>query len=146
MNPVDDPAEASVRGWLVSEMSVLDPSAARRRAGNSHGSRRHFNGAVVVRLAGELDMATWTHLDELLTSAVSDGSGAIVLDLSDVDYIDCRSIGLIVAAFTAAKDRDRSLRVSGLHGMPKDLFDILGLQSLLATPGVDDGRGRHGGE
>ncbi len=91
-------------------------------------------------------MATWTHLDELLTSAVSDGSGAIVLDLSDVDYIDCRSIGLIVAAFTAAKDRDRSLRVSGLHGMPKDLFDILGLQSLLATPGVDDGRGRHGGE
>ena len=130
----------------MSEMSVLEPSAARRRAGNSPWSRRRLNGAVVVRLAGELDMATWAHLDELLTSAVSDGSLMIMLDLSDVHYIDAHSIGLIVAACTAAKDRGRSLHVSGLHGMPKDLFHILGLQSLLATSSVDDGRGRHGGE
>jgi anti-sigma B factor antagonist len=126
-------------------MSVLERTAAAlRRSGDSFWSRRRLNGAVIVRLAGELDMATWKQLDQQLSSALSNGSRAIVLDLSDVDYIDGHSIGLIAAAWTSAKDRGRSLRVSGLRGMPRDLFDILGLQSLVATPGMDNRRGHDG--
>jgi anti-anti-sigma factor len=83
-------------------------------------------------------MATWSDLDELLGAAVSDGARRVMIDLSAVDYIDAHSIGLIVAAWTAAEDRGLSLRIDGMRGFPKDLFIILGLEALMATLGVDD--------
>jgi len=118
-------------------MLASEPRTA-RRSGSFAWSQRQRNGRVLVRLAGELDMATWSDLDELLGAAVSDGARRVMIDLSAVDYIDAHSIGLIVAAWTAAEDRGLSLRIDGLRGSPKDLFIILGLEALMATPGVDD--------
>jgi len=90
-------------------------------------------GVVVVYLAGELDMATAADLGRRLMRVAESGDAAtIVLDLSDVCFMDAHSAGLIVNAWTTAKSRGRELCVDGLHGIPARVFSVLGLEHTLA--------------
>jgi anti-anti-sigma factor len=81
-------------------------------------------------------------LQELLSTAISDRPRPILVDLSDVEFVECYSIGVIVVAWTTGKERGRSLAVDGVHGMPKVLFNVFGLGRLLATPAEDEIGGR----
>lgn len=97
-------------------------------------SQRCVDGTVVVHLAGELDLSTAEELGRRLMAVVESAADTpIVLDLSDVSFIDARSIGLIVGAWSAAKSRGRQLCVDGLHGIPARLFGLLGLERILAA-------------
>jgi anti-anti-sigma factor len=73
--------------------------------------------------------------------AESGAAATIVLDLSDVRFIDAHSIGVIVTAWAAAKCRGRQLRVDGLQGMPARVFGLLGLEPLLARRTCEDKAG-----
>jgi anti-sigma B factor antagonist len=84
-------------------------------------------------LAGELDLSTAAELRRRLISVVESGDAAtVVLDLSDVTYIDASGAGLIVKAWSTAKGRGRQLRAEGLRGLPAQVFGLLGLDSMLA--------------
>ena len=89
------------------------------------------DGAVVVRLAGELDLSTAAELRQLLRVAESGTAATVVLDMSEVRFIDAHSIGLIVGASKAAKLRGRVLQVDGLDGLPARLFRLVGLERML---------------
>jgi anti-anti-sigma factor len=96
---------------------------------------------VVLRFAGDLDLSTAAVVQAQLEAAQSRRVAAILLDLSDVNFIDAHSIGLIVAAWAYAKDHGRVLRVVGLHDMPARLFSMLGLDRLSGAPASDDDGG-----
>lgn len=84
------------------------------------------DGAVVVRLAGELDLYN-AHVvrDALLESAASSPE-RLVIDLSDVSFIDSTALGVLIEARTRLANRRafllaspglearRALEVSGL--------------------------------
>ena len=113
-------------------------------------SRAGIQDVIIVHLAGEFDLSRWAELEALLMNTVeSNRASPIVLDLSNVSFIDAHSIGLIVAASTAVSSDGRGLRVRGLHGLPERLFRLLGLEELLTDhaadvyPGVQIG-GPHG--
>jgi len=110
-------------------LSSLDPDAASLRC----RVRRRRDGVVVIRVAGQVDWTTGPVLRELLTAAVSGSSLVTVVDLSDVDFIDCYGIGLIIAARNTALARGGSLRVDGLNGEPERVFEVLGLRPSLTT-------------
>lgn len=94
-------------------------------------SQRCGNDAVVVCLAGELDLAT-VELEPLLVRLAESGPAAtIVLDMSEVSFIDAHSVGVIVAAWAAARTRGRVLQVDGLRGLPARVFRLVGLEPLL---------------
>jgi anti-anti-sigma factor len=94
------------------------------------------DGAVVVRLAGELDLSA-VGLDSLLLGVVESGfTASIVLDMAKVEFIDAHSVGVIERAWAAAQARGRVLRVDGLHGLPARVFQILGLEPMLCTRAV----------
>jgi anti-anti-sigma factor len=95
-------------------------------------SQRRVDGAVVVCLAGELDFGTAAELRRRLMNVVESGAaGAVVLDLSDVRFIDAHSVGVVVNAWAAAKSRGRELWIEGLHGIPARVFGLLGLERML---------------
>jgi anti-sigma B factor antagonist len=90
------------------------------------------DGVVVIHLAGELDMSTAAELDSRLAKVVGSGTaGAVVLDLSDVSFVDACCVGVMVTAWSSAARRGRELRVDGLHGVPARVFDLLGLDWML---------------
>jgi anti-sigma B factor antagonist len=101
-------------------------------------SQRRVDGGVVVYLAGELDLSTAAELRRRLMRVAESGAAEmIVLDLSDVRFIDAHSTGLIMSAWAAAKLRGRELCVDGLHGIPARIFGLLGVESTLARRTLD---------
>jgi anti-anti-sigma factor len=107
-------------------------------------SRRHVDGAEVIFLVGELDLAVASELRQRLTGAVEASTAArILLDLSGVTFLDAYCTGIMIVATETAAARGRQLRVCGLSGVPKRVFEVLELESMVAHPigSAEGGRG-----
>jgi anti-anti-sigma factor len=85
------------------------------------------NGARVVRLAGELDLYNANVVRDSLLEATDDGPpDRIVVDLSEVNFIDSTTLGVLIEARTKLANRRgfllaapgletrRALQISGL--------------------------------
>jgi anti-sigma B factor antagonist len=84
------------------------------------------NGASVVRLAGELDLYNADAVRQALFQAASDAPGRLVVDLSEVEFIDSTALGVLIEARTKLENRKafllaapgletrRALQISGL--------------------------------
>jgi anti-anti-sigma factor len=82
--------------------------------------------ACVVRLAGELDLYNASGVREALFEACADGPGRVIVDLSDVEFIDSTALGVLIEARTKLPNRNgfllaapglearRALQISGL--------------------------------
>jgi anti-sigma B factor antagonist len=60
------------------------------RATESH------DGAVVVRLVGELDLYNADEVRDALLAAVESGAPRIIIDMADVEFIDSTALGVLV--------------------------------------------------
>jgi anti-anti-sigma factor len=109
-------------------------------------SRRRTGDAEVILLVGELDLAAAPELHRRLISAVESSAAArITLDLSGVTFLDAGCTGVIVAAAETAAARGQQLRVDGLHGTTRRVFEVLGLETMIARRvGTGDGGGDYG--
>src|SRR5208282_5485675 len=61
---------------------------------------------VVVTLRGELDIANAADLGAVLSEAVA-RNPHVIADLSDLSFIDCASLGVVVRARTGARGKVR---------------------------------------
>jgi anti-anti-sigma factor len=57
------------------------------------------DGVRVVAVRGELDLSTATDLEGPLDDAVSSGDAAVLIDLSECEFIDSTGIALIVRSW-----------------------------------------------
>jgi anti-sigma B factor antagonist len=85
-----------------------------------------LDGGVVVRLAGELDLYNAHQVRTALTDACADGPERLVVDLTDVDFIDSTALGVLIETRTKLENRGglmlaapgletrRALQISGL--------------------------------
>jgi len=83
-------------------------------------------GALVIRLGGELDLYNANAVREALFEACSNGPERIVVDLSQVEFIDSTALGVLIEARTKLPNRRafllasprletrRALQISGL--------------------------------
>ncbi len=62
--------------------------------------------AVRISLAGELDLASVGQVDEQLAAAEARGPQRIVVDLSDLVFIDSTGLRSLIQANARAQDRD----------------------------------------
>jgi anti-sigma B factor antagonist len=99
--------------------------------------------AVVVRLAGELDLYNADQVRQALGGAVADSSSRVVIDLTQVLFVDSTVLGVLIEAHAASPDGAfrlaapqlevrRALLVSGLD-RKLHIDDTLEL-ALGATP------------
>ena len=83
------------------------------------------DGAVVVRLAGELDLYNAEEVRAALTDAIVSSPERLVVDMADVEFVDSTALGVLIEARAkvgadrlaiAAPQLDtrRTLHVSGL--------------------------------
>jgi anti-sigma B factor antagonist len=54
--------------------------------------------ACVVRLGGELDLYNAPQVREALSDAASDSPSRIVVDLSEVEFVDSTALGVLIEA------------------------------------------------
>ena len=92
----------------------------------------HQDGnALVVRPAGELDMATTDVLDKDLLDAFESRATSIVLDLEGLTFIDSTGLRLLLSAAHRARENGDRLRIHCEAGAVRGMLELSGLDRLL---------------
>lgn len=90
------------------------------------------NGDLVLELSGEMDAPGCTQIRPLLEKVVNEKNSCnVLLDLSDVNFIDSSGIGAIVFLFKRLKAQGQSLVIRGVHGQPRELMELLHVGSAI---------------
>jgi anti-sigma B factor antagonist len=108
----------------VPETAMSDDSVAPLREPPVR-SVEAVDGAVVVRLAGELDLYNAEEIRTALVEAIATSPSRLVIDMSEVEFVDSTALGVLIEARArvgaeriaiAAPQLDtrRTLEVSGL--------------------------------
>ena len=84
-------------------------------------------GALLVTARGELDLAAAPRLATVLSMAAAGTEPSVVLDLTEVDFIDSTALGAIMHASTEAESSNKSMLVVALDGPVRRLLEITNL-------------------
>ena len=101
-------------------------------------NRQDRQNVAVLVLSGNLDALTASTLKSEVELLVGGGSKACVLDMTGVVLVDSSGIGAIIALFKRLRAVGGDLKVAGVAGQPKEIFDLLRLERALDLhPNVD---------
>ncbi|MCS7174413.1 STAS domain-containing protein [Pseudothermotoga sp.] len=90
-----------------------------------------LKNVVVIKLHGEMDMSNSPHLKNFVKDTyINVGKSNIIMDLSDVDYIDSSALGALLGLQRAARLNGGSLVLCGLHDNLKRIFKITSLEGV----------------
>ncbi|WEG12523.1 STAS domain-containing protein [Pullulanibacillus sp. KACC 23026] len=89
------------------------------------------DGKEILIINGEVDAFTAIRLKTALLELTEKEANKVVLDMSQVSYMDSTGIGVIIAGYKSAKKNQGSLIVKGLTSRVKRLFDITGLSEIV---------------
>lgn len=101
-------------------------------AKNLEANVRHQSGVAVVDLQGELNGFAEERLSAVYTEAEHLDTSVILLNFSDVDYINSTGIALIVNLLTRARKTHRRLLAYGLSDHYTEIFQITRLADFIA--------------
>lgn len=87
--------------------------------------------AVVVHVGGDLDVYTAPRLKETLEGAMVDG-GRLVLDLSEVHFIDSTALGILVSAHEQSQAAAGDLRLVMDDPYLLKIFHITGFDNMFS--------------
>jgi anti-sigma B factor antagonist len=85
------------------------------------------DGHALVRIAGEIDVFTAPRLRERLADLVTAGDVHIILDMSQVEFLDSTGLGVLVGGLKRVRTRDGSLTVVIKAERLVRIFRITGL-------------------
>lgn len=86
-------------------------------------------GLNVVAIAGEVDLSTSPKVREALLGCISGGKGVIV-DLSEVAYIDSSGVASLVEAFQTAKSKALGFALAQVSDTPMRVLKLARLDQV----------------
>lgn len=92
---------------------------------------RTHNQTAILDLRGEINAQAEAALNTAYAQAESAGSAAVVLNFSQVDYINSTGIALIVGLLAQARKSRRTLSVFGLSEHYREIFTITRLADFM---------------
>jgi anti-sigma B factor antagonist len=102
-------------------------------------SRQSVGGYPVVAVSGEVDVYSAPALKESLAELLQSGANTVVVDLSDVAFLDSTGLGALVEARAATTEAGGSLPLVCSHERILKLFTITGLDGVFSIhPTVDE--------
>jgi anti-sigma B factor antagonist len=90
-------------------------------------------------LAGELDIASAPILEAAIARFCGNGGSAIVLDVSEVTFMDSTGLRAVLAADRLCRGRGHALSLAGANGAVQRLFELTGVSGALQFEGRDPG-------
>jgi anti-anti-sigma factor len=86
---------------------------------------------TVARLHGDLDLVTLDALRELMDEICVGTSKRVVIDVTDVGFIDVPSLSVILGAADALREADRQFIVEGASTSVRRLCALLNAEDIL---------------
>ena len=87
--------------------------------------------STLVTLHGDLDLVTVEDLRELLNQACVGDPDRVIVDLTDVPFVDVLSLSTILASADAMRDQGGMLHVRGASGAVRRICALLNAKDVL---------------
>jgi anti-sigma B factor antagonist len=95
-------------------------------------------GAAIVSPVGDIDLSRSPTLREALKKAHAGRPQRLIVDLSEVDYMDSSGVATLVEALQTARRTDTRMVLSGMKEKVRSIFEIARLDTVFAiAPDVD---------
>jgi anti-sigma B factor antagonist len=91
---------------------------------------RTESGWGVLAVKGEVDLYTSPQLKDKVTEMVDRGHSRLVIDLTDVGFMDSSGLGVLVTALKRAREREGSLALVCPEGSVHKVLTITGLDRV----------------
>jgi anti-sigma B factor antagonist len=102
--------------------------------------RSDIDGVTVLRLKGSLSQGELTDVEKSFQEATDEQGAAVVLDLSNVDYLSTPAISMFLDAARSLKGTGGRIVATGPQPRVGDVLRRLRLDALLPVTGsVDEG-------
>jgi anti-sigma B factor antagonist len=88
-------------------------------------------GRRVVRVSGEVDVESGPRLRDHLLALVADGEHDIVVDLSQVSFLDSSGLGVLVVVHKRIRAAGGALRLAGCQPEVVSIFHITALDRVI---------------
>jgi len=92
---------------------------------------KDINSSVEVQVKGEIDAYTAPKLRETLFPLSEQDNVSMVVDLTEVSYMDSTGLGVFVGLFKSVRAHNGEFRLIGLSERLRRLFDITGLADII---------------
>lgn len=86
------------------------------------------SGAKIFKLSGPLTIQTLYDFQQMVRDETAK---PIIIDISQVPYMDSAGLGCIVSAFTSCQRNQRAFGITGLTDRIKTLFTVTHVDGLL---------------
>jgi anti-sigma B factor antagonist len=94
---------------------------------------RPLRGARCLALRGELDVAAVPQLEQALDAAIADSTGAFLVDLCELEFLDSSGIRVLLRARALLGREDRTLALVCPPGPVRRPLELTGVADLFTT-------------
>ena len=92
-----------------------------------------IGGLPVAHFSGEIDRSNAAELGDLLTAAIGEHGGGMVVDLSELAFVDSTGIRMLFELAAKLKQRQQALRVVYPVSHLGEILDTVGLNQAAPT-------------
>ena len=85
----------------------------------------------LITVSGEVDLATSPELDVAIIAAIDSGTTSVVIDLTDVSFMDSSGLGVIVRALKRCREAENDLDLVITNERVLKVFGITGLDQVI---------------
>ena len=91
-----------------------------------------YNGTLYIVLSGELDEHSAGYIRGEMDKAFSgEGFGQIVIDLSELDFMDSTGIGVLIGRYNLMKKKNIPIYICNPSKHAEKIFKMTGLYELM---------------
>ena len=92
---------------------------------------RSENGAALLSVAGELDLASSPVLERELERAFGDDPGLVIIDLRDLEFMDSTGLSVLIRAHNRAQETGKKLGIVNGSRQVRRLLSLTGVADRL---------------
>jgi anti-sigma B factor antagonist len=86
-----------------------------------------------IKLVGEVDVASANKFREALSESYGASAADIVLDASELSYIDSTGLGVIIGSFGRMQENQHSIKIENARPNVKKLLQITSLDKIFCS-------------
>ncbi len=95
-------------------------------------------GISVIALGGDMDLYTANQVKECVVDEWEQGFSRLIIDLSDLTYVDSSGIGVLLYVYSSSQKRRLQVVFSGAHGSVAKVIELTKLRGFLPLEATRD--------
>ncbi len=89
------------------------------------------HGVYIISVHGEMDLYSSGQLKSDVAAAWQRSTDRIIVDCTDLSYVDSSGVGVLLYIYTGAKKRNTEIWFTGIHGVVQKVIELTKLTDFL---------------